>query len=91
MSDTSKPLAKVTMFPISASIWRSEVNDKVFFRAQISKLYKNADGGYSSTTTFDPLDLLVVAKVADAAHTEIERLKAEDRQTRKSIHDGDAA
>jgi len=85
MSDTKKPAAKVTIFPISAAIWRDEVNDKVYYRTTISKLYKNADGGYSTTGTLDPLDLLVVAKVADAAHTEIEKLKSEDRQARKSV------
>ena len=85
MSDTKKPAFKATFFPISAAIWRDEVNDKVYYRTSISKYYKNADGGLSSTQTFDPLDLLLVAKVADAAHTEIEKLKSEDRQARKSV------
>ncbi len=85
MSDTNKPTSRITIFPISASIWRAEVNDKVYYRTTISKNYKNAEGGFSSTNTFDPLDLLVVAKVADAAHTEIEKLKSEDRQARKSV------
>jgi hypothetical protein len=90
MSDTRKPAAKVTFFPISAAIWRDEVNDKVYYRTSISKYYKSAEGGFSSTPTFDPPDLLLVAKVADAAHTEIERLKSEDRRARKSA-DEDAA
>ena len=85
MSEQNKPAARVTIFPITASIWRDEVNDKVYYRTTMSKNYKNAEGGFSSTPTYDPLDLLVVAKVADAAHTEIEKLKAQDRQARKSV------
>jgi hypothetical protein len=85
MSDSKKPAAKVTFFPISAAIWRDEVNDRVYYRTTISKLYKNAEGGFSTTPTFDPHDLLLVAKAADQAHTEIEKLKAEDRQARKNV------
>lgn len=85
MSDTKKPSSTITFFPISAAIWRDERGERTYYRTTISKLYKNAENGLSSTTTFDPQDLLLVAKAADQAHTEIEKLKAEDRKARKNV------
>jgi hypothetical protein len=79
MSDANKPAASVTFFPISASIWRDERSEKVYYRTTISKLYKNSEG-YSTTNTFDTNDLLLVAKVADQAHSEINKLRANDRR-----------
>jgi hypothetical protein len=78
MSDTNKPAATITFFPITASIWRDESGEKVYYRTTISKFYKNAEG-YSTTNTFGQNDLLLVAKVADLAHSEIFKLRANDR------------
>ena len=84
MSDNPKPTARITFFPVSASIWRRQVNQRVFYTTQFEKSYKDDAGKWKSTTTFDPSDLLLLAKAADHAHTEINRLRTEDRQAQKS-------
>ena len=40
--------------------------------------YKDAEGTWKSADSFDGSDLLLPAKLADLAHTEIEELRAND-------------
>jgi hypothetical protein len=80
MSDSKKPAAKITLFPVSAAIWRNQ-NQKgeVFFSTTLERSYKDDAGNWKSSDSFSPGDLLVLAKVADLAHTEIFKLRANER------------
>jgi len=80
MSSTKKPVSRVQLFPVSAAIWRNE-NGKgeACYNTTFERSYKGDNGEYQSSNSFNVSDLLLLAKVADRAHTEIYRLRATDR------------
>jgi Tfp pilus assembly protein PilF len=73
MAENNKPAAKISIYPVHATIWR---NGK-FYSVKFERSYKD-EGQWKRTTSFDHQNLLALSKVADQAHTEIERLRAED-------------
>ena len=78
MSDAKKPASKVSMYPVTAAIWRNEGPKGAFYSATFERTYKK-DGKYESSSSYSGSDLLILAKVADMAHTEIEKLRANDK------------
>jgi hypothetical protein len=85
MSDNAKPVSKVSFYPVTAAIWRNEGKDgAVFYSATFERSYKGEDGKYKSSDSFNATDLLLLSKVADLAHTEIERLRQADRPEPKA-------
>jgi len=81
-NNATKPISKVSMYPITAAIWRN-ANDKdgrAFYSVTFERGYKDETGNWKSTSAFNAGDLLLLAKVADLAHTEISKLRAKDRQ-----------
>jgi hypothetical protein len=83
MSNTTKPAAKVTMYPITAAIWRNETAKGAAYSVTIQRSYKNAEGEWKSSDSLNEGDLLLAAKVLDLAHTEISKLRASDRQAQQ--------
>lgn len=81
MSDNKKPAARVTLYPVSAAIWRNE-NGKgeAFYSVTFERSYKDDAGNWQSSGSFNAGELLLLAKVADRAHSEIYELRANDRQ-----------
>jgi hypothetical protein len=72
-------------FPITGSIWRNESPDaatgetRVWYSATVERQYRDKAGNWQNTGSFSGDELLVVAKVADIAHTQISRFRAQDR------------
>ena len=84
MSSGKQPATKVSMYPVSAAIWRNETKDgKAFYSVTFERSYKDADGKWQSSDSFNDGDLMLLAKVADAAHTEVLKLRANDKQAQK--------
>jgi hypothetical protein len=79
MSSASKPVAKVSLFPISAAIWRNEKDGRPYYSVTFERSYKEDDGKWKNTSSFNAGELLLLAKVADMAHTEITNLRSNDR------------
>jgi hypothetical protein len=81
MSDTKKPAARVTLYPVTAAIWRNE-NGKgdAFYAVTFERSYKDDAGNWQSSGSFILGELLLLAKVADRAHSEIYRLRASERE-----------
>jgi hypothetical protein len=78
MSD-NKPVAQVRFYPVTAAIWKNPTKDgKTFYSVTFDRSYKDEAGKYQHTDSFSGTDLLVLAKVADLAHTKIEELRAAD-------------
>ena len=69
------PLAEVRIGSVKAAIWRNEAEGGVYHSASFSRLYRTEDGEWRSTASFRGHDLLLLAKVADAAHTRIFELR----------------
>ena len=81
MSDSKKPAAKVSLYPVSAAIWRND-NGKgeAFYNVTFERRYRDDSGKWHSTSSFSLSDLLLLAKVSDLAHTEIHLLRTLDKQ-----------
>ena len=80
MSDTKKPAAKISIHPVSAAIWRNQNQKGVFYSVTFERSYKDDAGKWQTSSTFNTNDLLLLAKVADQAHSEIVKLRVNDRQ-----------
>jgi hypothetical protein len=87
MSDNKKPAAKVNLFPVSVAIWRHETEKGVFYSTSaLQRSYKDADGKWQNTDKLNEGDLLLGAKALDLAHTEILKLRANDRNSQHEDH-----
>jgi len=80
MSDSKKPAAKITLHPVSAAIWRNQNEKGTFYSVTFERSYKNDEGNWQRSDSFNASDLLLLAKVADQAHSKIFELRAKDRQ-----------
>ncbi len=87
MSDNKKPAGKVTLYPVSAAIWRNQNPKGVFYSVTFERSYKDDAGKWHTSSTFNANDLLLLAKAADMAHSEINRLRAGDRTTEQLDED----
>jgi len=74
------PAEKVTMFPVEAAIWKnvSQGGDP-FYSVTFERKYRDQDR-WKSTASFGADELLLLAKVADLAHTRVVELRSKDRQ-----------
>ena len=68
MSDNAKPVHGIRLGRIRAAIWENDTANGARHAVTFERLYKD-DGEWKQTKSFDRDDLLVVAKVADLAHT----------------------
>jgi len=81
MSDNKKPAAKINLFPVTAAIWKNSNAKGDFFTVTFERSYKDDAGHWQSSNSFNPSDLLLLAKVADQAHSKIYELRNADRNT----------
>ena len=74
---TQKPVAHERIGNVEAAIWRNENEGRARFNVTFKRHYKDGDA-WKSTDSFRRDDLLVLAKVADNAHTLILELQQEE-------------
>ena len=63
-----KPVDEIRIGRVKATIWRNGTDEQPRHNVTFSRLYKDGDQ-WKSTQSFGRNDLLVLAKVADQAHT----------------------
>lgn len=69
MSDNkNKPTREIRMGNIKASIWENKNDKGVWHNVSLTRIYKDGNE-WKRSDSFGRDDLLVVAKVADLAHT----------------------
>jgi hypothetical protein len=68
MQTKTKPTHEVRLGHIKAALWKNETEAGVRFNVTFSRLYKDGDS-WKSTDSFGRDDLLLLAKVADIAHS----------------------
>jgi hypothetical protein len=73
-----KPIDEVKLGRIVAAIWRNQSENGVRFNVSLSRLYKSGPD-WKRSDSFGRDDLLLLAKVADLAHTAIYQLEAQER------------
>ena len=75
-----KPISEVRIGRVKAAIWPNETEGRTRYNVTFSRLYKDGDE-WKSTQSFSRNDLLLLAKVADQAHSRIFELQqAEEPQ-----------
>ncbi|MCI0535536.1 MAG: hypothetical protein L0Z50_09920 [Verrucomicrobiales bacterium] len=63
-----KPIHEVRLGAIKAAIWKNDTENGVRYNTTLSRLYREGEE-WKSTDSFGRDDLLLLAKVADQAHT----------------------
>lgn len=79
----NKPVHEVRLAAVKAAIWKNDTESGVRFNVTITRLYKDGDD-WKNTDSFGRDDLLLVAKVADLAHTWICEQQAQDVERERS-------
>ena len=75
-----KPVAEVRIGRVKAAIWPNGTDGRTRHNVTFSRLYKDGEE-WKSTQSFSRNDLLLLAKVADQAHSRIFELQqAEEPQ-----------
>lgn len=74
-----KPVHEVRLGAIKAAIWKNDTESGVRFNVTFSRLYRDGED-WKSTDSFGRDDLLVLAKVADKAHSWIHGEGQEERK-----------
>ena len=65
------PAMKIRVGLITASIWQNETEKGTFHNVTFDRRYKDAEGNWHSSSSYNADDLLALAKAADLAHSEI--------------------
>lgn len=79
----AQPVDEVRIGAIKAAIWRNDGENGTRFNVTLQRLYRTEDGQWHSTASFGRDDLLVLMKVADAAHTRVMQLIGEQREQQR--------
>jgi hypothetical protein len=67
--DKKKPIHEIRLGKVRAAIWENGTdNDRVRYSVSFSRLYKDGDQ-WRDSSSFGRQELLLLAKVADLAHT----------------------
>ena len=74
----SKPIDEIRLGAVKVAIWRNDTDHGVRFNATFGRLYRDGEQ-WKSTDGFGRDDLLVLAKVADRAHSRIHELQQAER------------
>ena len=94
---SQKPITEIRIGAVKATIWQNGTTDQPRHNVTFSRLYKDGDT-WKSTQSFGRNDLLLLAKVADQAHSRIFQLALPDgeeararRTVRKPLRHPDPA
>ncbi|HBE67717.1 MAG TPA: hypothetical protein DDW52_06165 [Planctomycetaceae bacterium] len=68
MSDNNKPIHRIRLGAVAASVFANDAQEKTFYNVAIERSYKDGEE-WKHTKSFGRDDLLLVAKVADLAHS----------------------
>ena len=78
-----KPISEVRIGRVKAAIWPNGTEGRTRHNVTFSRLYKDNDQ-WKSTQSFGRNDLLLLAKVADLAHSRIFELQQEEEPQAQS-------
>ena len=64
----NKPVHEVRLGMVKASIWENQIGDTARYNVSVTRFYKDGEE-WKFSDSFGRDDLLLLAKVADRAHT----------------------
>ncbi len=65
----NQPAHRISMARVSAAIWLNQGDSGPWYNVTISRSYKDANDEWKSADSFSADDLLLLAKVANEAHS----------------------
>jgi hypothetical protein len=74
---------------LKAAIWRQESDKGSWYSVTFARAYRDQDGNWQSSGSFGRDDLLVLAKIADQAHSWIHRQIALDGASAENGQSGE--
>lgn len=81
----TEPIGRIKLFPVEAAIWRNASKEGGhFYAVTFGRAYRDHNEKWKTSSRFNAEDLLLVAKVADLAHSRIADLREADRQFKQS-------
>ncbi len=76
-----QPADRVNLGVVQAAIWRNvDPEGRARYNATVEKRFKNGEGEWRSTDSFNRDELPIASKALDMAHTRILELQAEERK-----------
>ena len=76
MPKPRQPIEELRIGRLKAAVWTNESEDRTYHTVSFSRLYRNEEGEWRSTGSFRRGDLLLLAKLADRAHSRLFELQA---------------
>ena len=76
-SPGNPPVAKIRVGLITANVWERALEDRNFYSVTFERRYRDSEGAWKTSHSFDAYNLLALAKAADLAHTEILERRAD--------------
>ena len=64
-----QPVYRIRKFRIEAAIWEHQSENGTWYNVTLSRSYKDTNDEWKSSDSFSADDLLLVAKVANEAHS----------------------
>jgi hypothetical protein len=75
--ETAKPpVAKLRLGLMNATIWERTTDTNAFYSVTFERRYRDGEGNWHTTHSYDVNDLLTLAKLVDQAHSKIVELRA---------------
>jgi len=76
-TETAKPpVDRLRMGLLNATIWQRTTEKGAYYTVSFERRYRDQDGQWKSTHSYDTADLLALAKLADQAHSRILEIEA---------------
>lgn len=72
----NKPVKQFRIGAVSVSVWKQEARGKTFNVASIDRSYRDKDGNWRRTNTFDLANLAAVKRLVNRAEACIDKLSA---------------
>ena len=73
-----RPAQTIRYGRLKATVWRQESDKGPWYSVALARTYRDQAGNWQSSGSFGRDDLLVLAKLADQAHSWIHRQMAQD-------------
>jgi hypothetical protein len=67
--ERNQPVHAIRLRNVRAAIWANTLDSGVYYNVTLSRSYRDQEGNWHTTESFGREDLLLLAKVADLAHT----------------------
>ena len=80
-----RPHDEVRIGAVKAAIWQNQAGDRIRYNVTFSRIYRDAEGQWKTTQSFGRGDLLVLAKVADQAHSRIVDLQRTEDEAEQTV------